>query len=594
MTERIAQLSPAEDAAREALDSMFACIRNGRSFRLEAGAGAGKTYSLVKALRCVIDEQAAKLKRASQHIACITYTNVASDQITSQIDRHPVVHSSTIHSFCWTLISCFQPFLREKLPGLRNWKERLDEIGGIGNRRVDYDLGHPRAKPEEPCVYLGHDDVLDLVVSLMEERKFRDLFASRFPVLFIDEYQDTNSAFAASLLCHFIKTGTGPLIGLFGDSWQKIYGDGCGLIDHENLIVIGKKANFRSVPVIVDVLNKMRPDLPQYVKDTEAAGTVNVYHTNDWTGTRRKGGHWSGDLPPEDAHAVLQKVRNLLSNEGWDFAPENTKILMLTHSVLAAEQHYGGIAAAFQYNGAFAKKESPHIAFLIDVVEPVCAAYRNGHYGEMLAVLGSRSFAIKSQADKKERISALDNLLKLCENGSIGQVLDYLNDIGCPPLPEAVERTETELLHASPKEIADSRMLQEIRKLRDVSYREVVQLSRYLNAHTPFSTKHGVKGAQFENVLVVFGRGWNDYNWKQFLEWSGTSELGDANAATYERNRNLFYVACSRPKRRLALLFTQELSTSALSTLSQWFGKSTIRPVGHGFTDCRAGGKQCQ
>ena len=122
---------------------MFACIREHRSFRLEAGAGAGKTYSLVKALKFVIDEEGATLKRRNHRVACITYTNVASDQITSQVDRHPLVHSSTIHSFCWSLISCFQPFLREKLPELRNWPERLDEIGGIGNRQVDYDLGHP-------------------------------------------------------------------------------------------------------------------------------------------------------------------------------------------------------------------------------------------------------------------------------------------------------------------------------------------------------------------------------------------------------------------------------------------------------------------
>ncbi len=268
MSEPTAQPSPAESAAQKALGSMFACIREHKCFRLEAGAGAGKTYSLVEALKFVIDETAATLRRSNQHVACITYTNVASDQITSQVDRHPVVHSSTIHSFCWALISCFQPFLREKLPELRNWQERLDEIGGIGNRRVDYDLGHPRARPEDSSVFLGHNDVLALAVSMMEERKFRDVLTSRFPVLFIDEYQDTNSAFADSLLRHFIDTGTGPLIGLFGDSWQKIYGDGCGLIDHANITFIGKEANFRSAPVIVAVLNRMRPDLPQHVKDT--------------------------------------------------------------------------------------------------------------------------------------------------------------------------------------------------------------------------------------------------------------------------------------------------------------------------------------
>jgi len=572
------QPNPAEQAAQVALDTMFACIRERRSFRLEAGAGAGKTYSLVKALRLVIDEAATNLIRNGQQVACITYTNVASDQITAQIDRNPAVHSSTIHSFCWGLICSFQPFLREKLPELPKWRERLDEIGGVGNKRVDYDLGHPRARPGDSCVFLGHNDVIALGVALMDEEKFRDVLASRFPILFIDEYQDTNSAFAASLIEHFIDSGTGPLIGLFGDSWQKIYGDGCGILEHSNLTVIGKEANFRSVPVIVDVLNRMRPDLPQHVENPAGTGTVNVYHTNNYTGTRRKGGVWAGDLPPEDAHAALGVVQESLCSEGWDFDPEKTKILMLTHSVLAAEQHYAGIAATFRYNDAFAKKESKHIAFLVDVVEPVCAAYQEGRYGQMLAVLGGRSLAIRSQADKRARAAAMDRLLGICEAETIGKVLDYLKETAYPPLPEGVEEIETELSNASQQAIDESRTLQEIGKLRDVPYREVRQLAAYLNQHTPFSTKHGVKGAEFENVLVVLGRGWNQYNWCKFLEWASDGVPSDKQAA-YERNRNLFYVACSRPKTRLALLFAQELSESAIQVLSRWFGESAVRPL---------------
>ncbi|MEZ5704809.1 MAG: hypothetical protein R3E56_05550 [Burkholderiaceae bacterium] len=47
--------SPAETASRRALETMYACLEAGHNFRLEAGAGAGKTYSLVKALRFLIE-----------------------------------------------------------------------------------------------------------------------------------------------------------------------------------------------------------------------------------------------------------------------------------------------------------------------------------------------------------------------------------------------------------------------------------------------------------------------------------------------------------------------------------------------------------
>jgi DNA helicase-2/ATP-dependent DNA helicase PcrA len=221
----------------------------------------------------------------------------------------------------------------------------------------------------------------------MEQRKFRHLFKTRFPFLFIDEYQDTNAEFAKSIVEHFIDTGEGPLIGLFGDSWQKIYRDGCGLIEHENLKFIGKEANFRSVKTVVDVLNRIRPDLPQEVENPSDTGSVAVYHSNDWTGIRRSGGHWAGDLPAIEVHNYLESLRHRLEDDGWDFSPEKTKILMLTHAILAAEQNYSTIDSVFDYKDSFIKKEDPHIAFLVDTVEPLCIAYRNGRYGEMFSVL---------------------------------------------------------------------------------------------------------------------------------------------------------------------------------------------------------------
>lgn len=571
--------NPAEEAGQRALYSVFECIRERKSFRLEAGAGAGKTYSLIKALRHVIDEQGAELQRHHQQVACITYTNVATDQITSQIDGHPAVYCSTIHAFCWLLIKGFQPFLRQKLAEISDrWPEMLEEIGGICQRRVEYDLGHRRAKQDAPNVYLHHDDVLVLTVLLMEQKKFRSLFFARFPILFIDEYQDTNIDFTQSIVKHFIASGEGPLIGLFGDSWQKIYRDGCGLIEHDNLNSIGKKANFRSVKTLVDVLNRIRPDLTQEVKDPDSTGSVAVYHSNDWVGERRKGGHWAGDLPAEEAHKYLESVRHRLEVEGWDFSPDKTKILMLTHSILAAEQKYSVLADVFQYNNDYIQKENPHIAFLVDILEPVCILYKNGHYGEMFSVLGANSLSIRTLDDKRAWARDMDKLLELRETGTIGQVIDHLEAVKRPRLSDAVIRTESKLSKASPEEVAESRTLTEISKLRDIPYRELVSLAEFLNEHTPFSTKHGVKGAEFENVLVVLGRGWNQYDWNKFLELSPNNIPNDK-IDFYERNRNLFYVACSRPKVRLALLFTQKLSASALNTLTDWFGKGAISSI---------------
>lgn len=54
--------------------------------------------------------------------------------------------------------------------------------------------------------------------------------------------------------------------------------------EHATLVVIDKNANFRSADPIVQMLNRMRPDLPQMVSDPDAPGEARVFHNNAWPG----------------------------------------------------------------------------------------------------------------------------------------------------------------------------------------------------------------------------------------------------------------------------------------------------------------------
>lgn len=84
-------------------------------------------------------------------------------------------------------------------------------------------------------------------------------------------------------------------------------------------------------------------------------------------------------------------------------------------------------------------------------------------------------------------------------------------------------------------------------------------------------------------MLVVLGRGWNQYDFDACLKLSANPSRIPANRVEfYERNRNLFYVCCSRPRERLALLFTQQLSPEALQLLNTWFGRENVYDVGMG------------
>ena len=96
-------------------------------------------------------------------------------------------------------------------------------------------------------------------------------------------------------------------------------------------------------------------------------------------------------------------------------------------------------------------------------------------------------------------------------------------------------------------------------------------VEQYVSGSTPFATQHSVKGAQFPNVLVVLSGGWNQYNWPRLLEQVQTGKITAAHRAGYYRARNLFYVALSRPKKRLAVLATQELNADALLAAEHLF-----------------------
>ena len=108
------------------IEEILEHIRQGHNFLLSGGAGSGKTHTLVEVIRNVVGVY------ASKHIACITYTNAAADEITRRVN-HPNVSVSTIHDFLWANICQYQQQMKRVLPALIN-----DENCGIKMRGVDH------------------------------------------------------------------------------------------------------------------------------------------------------------------------------------------------------------------------------------------------------------------------------------------------------------------------------------------------------------------------------------------------------------------------------------------------------------------------
>ena len=566
--------SPAVIAAQKAQKRLEAALADGRNFRLEAGAGAGKTFSLVAALKKIIAEKGPALIHAGQKVACITYTEVARNEIAQEIEEHPAILVNTIHGFGWAFISRFQKKLREMIATQETRQGAIEAAGGIHNQTVEYSLGFFGINEER--ITLHHDDIPRFFAALLSNAKFQRIFKSLYPILFIDEYQDTDRLVMTALSENFFATGQGPIIGLFGDHWQTIYRKDYQLADFPNVEGIDKGSNFRSVPVIVNVLNQLRPELKQDVDDETSEGEARFFHCNAYSGSRIDSRSGKQELPPEVYAGFIAKMRAQLVKDGWDFDPEKTKILLLTHNAIAAERGYPNLAAIFEHNEAFSKKEDATIAFLADVVEPVCQAYVAGRTGEMFRLLGGAP-TIRKPADKAEWRAEMDQLVKLRAKGTIGNVLDLLKQTKRPRIADRVAKREEEILQLEPEPTeGESKSLRRHLRLRDVAYKELVALVEFIDGFTPLATQHSVKGAQFENVLVILSGGWNHYNWPRFLDYLHTGKVTEKDQAGFHRARNLFYVGVSRPEKRLAVLVTQTLSDNALAAAERLFGAANV------------------
>jgi DNA helicase II / ATP-dependent DNA helicase PcrA len=240
---------------------------------------------------------------------------------------------------------------------------------------------------------------------------------------------------------------------------------------------------------------------------------------------------------------------------------------------------YPNLLKVFDFNDDFVRKADPCVEFFANTVEPMCRAYKDRKFGEMFTYLGHQP-TIKQHSDKVAWQKDMAVLNGARTKGTIGAVIDVLKATERPHLSERVLRREHDLQAAGPIQVeGESRSTTRYREMRNVAYSEMINLIEFLDGETPFATQHSVKGAQFENVLVVLGGGWNHYNWPSLFELLETKKLTDKNEKGFYRARNLFYVAISRPEVRLAVLATQQMTPLCLTTVTRLFGADHVYEV---------------
>jgi DNA helicase-2/ATP-dependent DNA helicase PcrA len=314
------------------VQEIFQCIDRKRNFLLSGGAGSGKTYSLVQVIRQVITEN------PTAKVACMTYTNAAVKEIEERVN-HNNLNVSTIHDFLWDNIKHFQKELKAAIIALandENVKLSIDEDSPIPENYFDgLEMGiqyKEYLKHKEGII--SHDELL-LVANYLFDKypKLSAIVKDKYQFIFIDEYQDTNTAVVDIFLNHFRKSEKKNLVGFFGDAMQSIYDDGIGNLDQykgdaENTVKEVKKTqNRRSPRRIIDLANRLRTDgITQEPSTDGKAPNMTDGHVKE-----------GNTLFIHSANGDVSAVKQYLTdNHGWNFDnAEETKELNLTHNLIA-------------------------------------------------------------------------------------------------------------------------------------------------------------------------------------------------------------------------------------------------------------------
>ncbi len=462
-----------------------------KNFRVEAGAGSGKTYSLMKVIEWLQENKRAEYKKNGKNVACLTFTNAAVDVIKSRLSEESFITPSTIHTFAWNVIKQFREtiikILTEKMLLPDNCNEESIKI-------VRYTLGVKYFDEKDNCLYLGHSEILKLFSTLLDNCKFQKILANKYPLILIDEYQDSNKEIIDKFINYYISKNIGIQFGFFGDSWQTIYGinGACGEIINDNLTVIRKTVNFRSTSPVVSILNKIRYDLPQESALNDSTGNVIVITTNNYQGHRRDDRNFTGDLPSNIAETyvneIKEKFNKTISTE------ERIKVLMLTHRILAEQQGYPSL---FELLGdGLRNADDDLLCYLRDTIFPLINYIKDNDMIGVCDTLGISNYPIRNKNDKK-KWHDLKNQFDNYESKSIIELLSIFNTMDLISFPEKIDVIYKKMKTNS-TEVYQNGTYEQLSNVKVLEFQKAVA---FISPESQFSTDHGVKA---KSIILCF------------------------------------------------------------------------------------------
>jgi len=561
-----------------------------KSFLLFAGAGSGKTRTLVNVLQELKAKHLHKFIQSEQRVAIITYTNAACDEIKHRLQHDPIFKVSTIHSFTWDLIKPFTADIREWLEvklnddieelnaklgkardlngktALKNTKSRdskqrrLDELASITS------FVYSATSNKSGKGVINHSEVIAITANfLANQTLMQKILVNRFPILLIDESQDTNKDLLEACIGTQKNNQDKFCLGLFGDMMQRIYGGGKADLDTDlppDWEKPAKKINYRCPKRVVTLINNIRSSVDtqqQEPFEKSIEGCVRLFIIDASAGNKS---------------SIESKIRNQMSQATTDDMWSNlddVKCLTLEHAMAAKrgefDEFFMPLHADDKIKNDLLSGGGTELKFVLNQVLPLIKAITDNDDFAIANIIKKFTLLLStknSDFDKSpiDFIHSIDlDIVKLKELLDENQAINFIDIL--------------KFIHTKNLLTLPSKFLPHIKRY-----------AKYIIDELGFDTHQGVKGLEFERVMVilddeeanVFLFSYETLFGARALTARDISNDADGIDSTPARTRRLFYVTCSRAEKSLAVVaytkVPQAVKKHAID--SGWFSDNEI------------------
>ena len=571
---------------------------------------------MILLLKKICDSIGKDLLLQGKNVAVITFTNAATDEIINRLNYSSVFHISTIHSFVWDVIKYYQTdikrlycqYIIEEMEAL---DKKLDETKNKTTKtylsnieKLNYQKERlAKAQTIEKFVYnpngsnpeynaLKHAEVIKISAQMIiESQMLQRIIAQRYPILLIDESQDTKKELVDAFFeiqRNFANIFT---LGLLGDQKQRIYADGKENI--EGIIPAGwekpiKRMNYRCAIRIIQLANNIGKEIDfhaeQRPREDANDGFVRLFIVQQ-----------RNDLNKDEVEQNVMKIMSKQTkDEKWTGIDTDVKVLTLEHMMAARRLGFAEFFASFhkvsKYQMTFLQGSVSEIEFFTKEVLPIAESMKED--GRLaLEILKKYSPLLSRQNTEKPYelyLKCREEAMKVASiangNNTIRIVIDEIIKSQLLTVPDVVRQAYL----LKPSDIEDT-VEEELRawvEVMDLPIDMVRKFNDYVNQRSRFDTHQGVKDLEFNRVMVII----DDSEAKGFLfsydKLFGVKELSDTDLknkdngkeTSIERTQRLFYVTCTRAKNSLAVVMytnnPERVKTEAIR--KGWFEENEI------------------